>query len=210
MAANVDVTVTGTLVDGAGAAVTSAEVRAIRVNPNPLLSQTMNTDDTLEATSNSSTGIFSLTLKGYDIVPVTYKVILPDGQYFYLRLPANAKSVGLGFLLCGTAPATSVKDITAQVAPTLKFIGQDIASATALPQPTCDIHTITGTTTITSITATNFPVGKMVTFITSGSVTINDGNNISLTGNLSMTANDTLTLIYDGTNFSQIAAPPAI
>lgn len=207
--ANVNVTVTGTLVDGAGAVVTSAVVNAQRVGPNDLLSSTMNTDDTLSATSNASTGIFSLTLVGQDVAPVTYKITFPDGQYAYITLPPNALSTGLGRIQIGRSPAKSHRNISAQFS-NIKFIGQNLASASALPQPTCDIHTVTGTTTVTSITATNFPVGKMLTLITAGSVTFNDGNNLSLTGNLSMTANDTLTLIYDGTNFSQIAAPPAI
>jgi hypothetical protein len=210
MAANVNVTVTGTLVDGAGAVVTSAIVKAQRSDVSLLQSATQNTADTAEATSNSSTGIFSLTLKGYDLMAVTHKVTLPDGRYFYLTLPANAKSVGLGKITCGRTPGRGPKDITALVTAGLKFIGQDLASAAALPEPTCDVHVVTGTTTITSILATNFPVGKVLILITSGSVTINDGNNLSLTGNLSMTANDTLALVFDGTNFSQLAAPPAI
>lgn len=209
MAANVNVTVTGTIIDGAGAPITSAVVKAIRTTPNVLYDQTLNTADVISANSNSSTGIFSLTLIGYDIMPVTYKIIFPDKQYMYLRLPANAKSVGMGRVACGASPARSVQNISSQFS-NLKFIGQDLASTAALPQPTCDIHGVTGTTTVTSITATDFPVGKMVTFITAASVQFSDGNNLSLTGNLSMTANDTLTLIFDGTNFSQIAAPPAI
>lgn len=201
MAANVSVAVTGTLVDGAGAAIGSAEVKAQRVDPSALVATTINSDDTLTATSNSTTGIFSLTLTAYDIMPVTYKVTLPDGRYFFLPLPANAKSVGLGKITCGTSPAKSKKDITSQIVPGLKFIGQDLSSKAALDEPTCDIHVVTGTTGITSITATNFPVGKSVTFVFASTPTFTDGNNIVIAGNLVATANDTITLYYDGTNF---------
>lgn len=205
MAANVDVTVEGTLVTGAGAAIGSAVVKAYRQNVSDLLAATMNTDDTIEATSNASTGIFSLTLKGYDLMAVTYKIVLPDGQYFYLRLPANAKSTGLGKLTCGTSPSKGVKDITAQIAPGLKFIGQDLASAAALPQPTCDIHAVSGNTAITSITDTNFPIGKVLTLVFASTPTFTDGNNIKIAGNLVATADDTITMIYDGTNFLEIS-----
>jgi hypothetical protein len=200
MAANVNVTVTGTLLDGAGAAVGSANVTARRVDSQPLQAATLNTVDVISATSNSSTGVFSLTLIGYDLFAVTYKIILPDGQYLYLRLPPNAKSVGLGALTCGVTGARSVKDITPQFA-NLKFIGQDLASATALAAPTCDIHAISGTTAITSITAGNFPVGKSVTFVFASTPTLTDGNNIKSAGNLVATADDTWTGYFDGTNF---------
>jgi hypothetical protein len=210
MAANVDVTVTGTLVNGAGAAIGSAEVKTIRQNKSDLLAATMNTDDTIEATSNASTGIFSLTLKGYDIMPVTYKVVLPDGQYFYLPLPANAKSVGLGRLTCGTSPSKGVKDITAQVIPGLQFIGQDLASAAALPQPTCDVHVVTGAVAITSITATNFPVGKKLVLTFAGAPTFTDGGNLKLTGNYVASADDSILLYYNGTDFLELGRSGAV
>lgn len=210
MAANVSVTVTGTLVDGAGAAITSAVVKAQRVDPHTLLATTMNTDDTLEATSNSTTGIFSLALTGYDLVPVTYKVTFPDQTYIYLPVPANAKSTGLGKVLTGRSPAKSVKDLTPQIVPNLKWIGQDLASATALAQPTCDVHAVTGTTTITSITATNFPVGKRLILTFAGILTFTDGSNLSLTGNYTTSADDSIELYWNGTAWMEICRSGAV
>lgn len=204
MAANVSVTMEGTLVDGAGAAVGSAVVKAQRVDPGTLAASTINSDDTLSATSNASTGIFSLTLTGYDIFPVTYKITFPDKQYAYITLPPNAKSTGLGKVQVNDGPVKSVKNISSQFA-NIKFIGQDLASATALPQPTCDIHTVTGTTAMTSITDTNFPIGKMLTLIFASTPTFTDGNNLKLAGNLVATADDSITMVYDGTNFIEIA-----
>lgn len=198
--ANVNVAVTGTLVDGAGAAVTSAVVNAQRVGPNDLLSSTMNTDDTLSATSHSSTGIFSLTLVGQDVAPVTYKITFPDGQYAYITLPPNALSTGLGRIQIGRSPAKSHRNISAQFS-NIKFIGQNLASATALPQPTCDIHNVTGTTAITSITATNFPAGKELTLIFADVLTFTNGNNLELSANMTTSALDTITLVYDGSAF---------
>ena len=74
--ANVNATVTGTLINGSEALVTSAVVKAQRVDAHPALASVLNTDDTIEATSNSSTGIFSLTLPVREAVGVTYKITL--------------------------------------------------------------------------------------------------------------------------------------
>lgn len=205
MATNVTVVVTGTLVDGAGAAIGSAIVKAQRSDVSTLQGQTQATADNASATSNAATGIFSLSLTGYDLFGVTHKITLPDGRYFYLPLPANAKSVGLGKITCSTIPGKGPKDITGMIVPGLKFIGQDLASAAALPEPTCDIHAVTGTTSITSITATNFPVGKTLVLIFASTPTLTDGNNIVASANLVATANDTWTAVYDGTNFLEIA-----
>lgn len=209
MAANVTCTVTGTLVNGAGAAVTSALVTAQRLNTESRVSATMNTADIITATSNSSTGIFSLALKAYDIMPVTYKITLPDKQYIYLRLPSNALSTGLGRILCGTSPAKTVQNISSQFAEG-KFIGQNLASATALPEPSCDYHTVTGTTTITSITATNFPVGKRLVLTFAGVLTFTDGGNLSLAGNYTTSANDSIELYFDGSNFLELNRSGAV
>lgn len=204
MAANVTCTITGTLINGSSAAVGSAVVKAVRVAPDTRLAGTMNTDDTLEATSNALTGIFSLALTAYDLLPVTYKITFPDGQYAYLTLPANAKAAGLGKIQVSTSPSKSVKDISARFNP-IRFIGQDLASAAALPEPTCDVHTVTGAVAITSITATNFPVGKMLTLNFASTPTFTDGNNLKIAGNLVATADDTITLYYDGTNFYEMS-----
>ncbi len=64
---------------------------------------------------------------------------------------------------------------------------------------------VTGTTNITSITDTNFVAGAIITLIFDGALTVTNGNNLKLNGNFVTTANDTLTLAYDGTNFYEIA-----
>jgi len=82
--------------------------------------------------------------------------------------------------------------------------GADIASATALPLPTGRVFHVTGTTNITSITATNFQSGVVITLIFDGVLTFTDGNNLKLAGNFVTTADDTITLAYDGTNFYEM------
>lgn len=199
--ANVDVTLTATLKYTDGTAATSVGVKAIR-QQDPLLAATMATADIIEATSNSSTGVVSLTLKGTTTNPVSYKVVLCDGQYFFINLPKNAKSCNLGILNVSAGPSQTRKNITGQLVPT--FYGQDIASAAAIV-PTCAFHKVTGTTTITSITAQDYPIGQPLTLLFGGILTFTDGSNLKLAGDYTTSANDTITLISDGTNFYEIA-----
>lgn len=81
--------------------------------------------------------------------------------------------------------------------------GAAVASAAALPLPTGRVFHVTGTTNITSITSTNFASGCVITMIFDDTLTVTHGNNIVLAGgtNFSATANTTLTLSYDGTNW---------
>lgn len=198
--ANVNVSVKAALKYYDGTAAKSVIVKAVR-QADPTLAADMNTADIIEATSDSSTGIVELTLVGTDDVPVSYKVQLPDQQYFYLNIPKNAKSANLGILTVSPSPAIGKKDITGQISPF--FIGADIASAAAIT-PTCNVHTVTGTTAITSMVATDIPAGQPLTLIFASTPTFTDGNNLKIAGNLVATADDTITLISDGTNFYEI------
>jgi hypothetical protein len=62
---------------------------------------------------------------------------------------------------------------------------------------------VTGTTTITSITAGY--AGQIVTLVFAGILTVTDGGNLKLGGNFVTTADDSLTLVCDGTNWTEIA-----
>ena len=79
--------------------------------------------------------------------------------------------------------------------------GAAIASATALPVPTGRVFHVTGTTDITSITSTNFGSGAVITLIFDDVLTFTDGNNLKLAGNFVTSADDTITLVYDGSNW---------
>lgn len=83
--------------------------------------------------------------------------------------------------------------------------GTSVASASALPLPTGRVFHVTGTTTITSITSTNFGNGVVITLIFDGSLTVTDGSNLKLAGDFTATADDTLTLAYDGTNWFEVS-----
>ena len=82
--------------------------------------------------------------------------------------------------------------------------GAAVASATALPVPAARVYHVTGTTTITSITSTNCANGIVITLIFDDVLTFTDGNNLKLAGNFVTTADDTITLAYDGTNWYEV------
>lgn len=80
-----------------------------------------------------------------------------------------------------------------------------IASASTITIPAGQrVATISGTTGITSITATGHS-GAVVTLIFQGALTVTDGSNLKLAGNFTTTADDTLTLACDGTNWHEVA-----
>jgi hypothetical protein len=80
------------------------------------------------------------------------------------------------------------------------------ASTAALTLPADDIVTITGTTNITSITAGTR--GRRVTLIFAGILTFTDGSNLKLNGNFVTSADDTITLVSDGTNWVEAGRSP--
>ena len=79
--------------------------------------------------------------------------------------------------------------------------GAAVASATALPVPTGRVFHVTGTTTITSITSTNFATGACITMIFDDALTLTDGSNLVLAGDFVTTANDTWSGCYDGSSW---------
>lgn len=83
--------------------------------------------------------------------------------------------------------------------------GTTVASADPLPVPTGIVFHVSGTTNFTNITTTNMVTGACFTMIFDGILTITDGGNLKLTGNYTTSADDTLTVCYDGTNYFEVA-----
>lgn len=81
--------------------------------------------------------------------------------------------------------------------------GASVASAAAIV-PTGNTFHVTGTTTITSVTATNIGAGTIITIIFDGVLTFTNGSNLKLAGNFVTSALDTITLRYDGTNWYEM------
>jgi len=67
------------------------------------------------------------------------------------------------------------------------------------------LFSVTGTTNITSIDTTDAFIGRMVTLVFSGVLTFTDGSNLSLAGNFVTSAGDTITLVYNGTTWSEVS-----
>lgn len=105
---------------------------------------------------------------------------------------------------------TAFRTIT-DVPKTAKFAGNISTTATsALASASTitllsytDFISITGTTNIDSITASY--AGRKVTLIFSDVLVVQNGNNLYLSAALSTTANDTLTLVCDGTNWYEVS-----
>lgn len=100
-----------------------------------------------------------------------------------------------GVIRCGDDTANSIRCLLGG--------GASVASATALPVPTGRVFHVTGTTTITSITSTNFESGACVTLIFDGVLTFTDGGNLKLAGDFTTSADDTISLCYDGSNWHE-------
>jgi hypothetical protein len=79
-------------------------------------------------------------------------------------------------------------------------VGVPVASGSTIT-PRGNIVHVTGTTGITHI---NFVGFDFLILIFDGVLTVTDGSNLKLAGNFTTTANDTLTLAWDGTNFYEI------
>lgn len=171
------------------------------------------------AASNSRPGIAKSGSPGTGISIGAGAVYVVLGETAVLRLSNNANRFVSGATLGWTSSSTDTSSIAEDTAlgrrsaGVVKFTdgstgirglqggGAAIASAAALPVPTGRVCHVTGTTNITSITATNLQSGVVVTLIFDGVLTVTDGGNLKLAGNFVTAADSTLSLVYDGTNW---------
>lgn len=113
--------------------------------------------------------------------------------------PTKTLEVGGVASVEDTLRVAGVADFNSNV---IQFKGADVASTAAMTLGVGNVFTITGTADITSITAR--PAGTIVVLIFSGAAAttgLTDGSNLVLAGNFGYTANDTITLVSDGTNW---------
>jgi hypothetical protein len=82
--------------------------------------------------------------------------------------------------------------------------GADVASAATIAA-TGNLFHVTGTTSVTSVSGSGIAAGTQITIIFDGALTFTDGSNLKLAGNFTTTADDTITLVYDGTNWYEVA-----
>ena len=99
---------------------------------------------------------------------------------------------------------SSINQATAMSTAIFSFAkGANVASATTTTLGTDgNFFVSTGTTTITSITVKS--AGTVVILDFAGVLTLTDGSNLKLGGNFVTTADDTITLISDGTNWIEM------
>lgn len=83
--------------------------------------------------------------------------------------------------------------------------GAALVAAAALTPGEGNYFVVSGNTGITSITAAARDNGRIIVLHFSGTPTITDGSNLIMAGNLVASADDTLTLVCDGTNWIEIA-----
>lgn len=118
----------------------------------------------------------------------------------------NAGPGTFEFIRCiwvGTPPTART---TAGSEPYCSFVyevgyGGVVASTAALVLPTFgDVFTISGTTSITSMSA-QYNKGRTAKLVFQDVLTVTDGSNLSLAGNFVTSAHDCITLVCDGTNW---------
>jgi len=132
-------------------------------------------------------------LRVVDATNSTYRSM--TAQSFYLRGEGRIEQVSDGVLAYKNSAGNNAF---------LMGGGSNVASATPLPVPVAGVYHVTGTTGFNTITATGLVKGVEVSLIFDGALTVTTGTgNLRLAGaaNFTSSADDVLTLIYDGTNW---------
>lgn len=83
--------------------------------------------------------------------------------------------------------------------------GATITAAATITPLEGNYFVVNGNTGINSITASARDKGRIIVLHFSGTPTITDGSNLIMAGNLVATADDTLTMVCDGTNWIEMA-----
>ncbi len=122
----------------------------------------------------------------------------------FVQSDANGKAVTAalghiaGYMPVGGASG-ELRTVFLGQKPSHGIVGAAVASAAAIV-PTGNLFHVTGTTAITSMTATGVADGAVCTLIFDSTPTFTDGSNLKLAGNLVATADDTITLVYSLTD----------
>lgn len=128
----------------------------------------------------------------------------------------NTAAAATGITLLGNVVVNTGKKLTMTAGRLLKAMGASVAAAATLTLGTDgNLFAITGNTNVDFITTTNWQAGAEITLQFSGTPTVNHNTGsppgstaaILLAGaaNFAATANDVLTLIYNGTNWVEKA-----
>lgn len=82
--------------------------------------------------------------------------------------------------------------------------GADIVAAATITPGNGNLFQVTGNTNITAITANARDKGRIISLTFTGTPTISDGGNLKLNGAFTPGADDTVTMICDGTNWREL------
>lgn len=135
-----------------------------------------------------------------------------SGVSFFAQNNTTGANAGVFAIQDGRATVT-VDDATgggSPVSTTTSFRGfqlpfnATVASASTIT-PRGSVTHVTGTTTITNITVNGGLQGLTLMLIFDAALTVQDGGNLRLEGDFVTTADDTLTLVTDGTNWYEIS-----
>jgi hypothetical protein len=140
--------------------------------------------------------------KWYTFAALSYS---PGGQTLYLDFNGDTTWRVSAYQVHRFDTREQAQDFIASRAYSVGGGVVSVASAATITIPSVgDIVNITGTTGITSISATG-QAGHRVTLVFAGALTVTDGSNLKLNGNYTTTADDTLTLVCDGTNWYEVS-----
>jgi hypothetical protein len=124
---------------------------------------------------------------GYKFISETAITFISNDFFRATNAPANAITVGVNTNL--TTAATSVA-----------------SAATLSPPVGQSFVVVTGTTTITNVTIA--PAGTRLTLGFAGACTVTDGGNLKINGDFVSTADDTLSLVSNGTSWLETSRSP--
>lgn len=147
--------------------------------------------------SSTLGGSYDIGINNVSRGAITENLMLSPGAF-------SVGQIGIDWATCSDLAVCPTSNIYMATTGTVKAAGNPvgtIASAASLTLPSIgNIFSISGTTNITSVVATGNN-GREITLVFQGALTFTDGSNLKLAGNLVTTADDTITLICDGTNW---------
>jgi len=109
---------------------------------------------------------------------------------------------------CGTTDGSGVDVVNPVYSHYLFGLGAAVASHATDIVPTGRAFHVTGTATVMTIATNVNQKGLVITLIADAAFTITDDSNLKLNGDWTPDADDTLTLLSDGTNWFETARSP--
>lgn len=178
------------------------------------LSGALRTDGIARLLGGLYVGVFTTTTRDAIVNPPTYLVVA-NSTTAELEWNTGTPSVPV-WTAIGSIPDSSITTAKlndrAVTGVKLAPAGSDVASAGALAISIAPVQLVTGTTTITSITAPGGAVkGDSTKLIFQGAaITVRNQNNIKLSAGMDavFVQNEVLELVYDGTNYVEAHRSP--